>query len=185
MIPWVKNQFFTLYKRNLSFFFLLLTQSDPIYSIASRCHHCGRSKHAPQSQTRNAPERTNHPRDSRNQEPDSPPPPPQHTHVSAAPATHQQESKNRWGRWGGSGIAEGYRIRGRPWGWILRSPWESGGGEAEKRRDFWGEAASAPPAEASLGFRWKEGTESDWVFPFSLYIVGCGKVEISVVFEAD
>lgn len=73
MIPWVKNQFFTLYKRNLSFFFLLLTQSDPIYSIASRCHHCGRSKHAPQSQTRNAPERTNHPRDSRNQEPDSPP----------------------------------------------------------------------------------------------------------------
>ena len=78
MIPWVKNQFFTLYKRNLSFFFLLLTQSDPIYSIASRCHHCGRSKHAPQSQTRNAPERTTHPRDSRNQEPDSPPPPPPH-----------------------------------------------------------------------------------------------------------
>lgn len=184
MIPWVKNQFFTLYKRNLSFFFssshnpTQFTQSRAAVTIAG-------AQNTPHNRKQETPQKEPITLAIRETKNPIPPPPPQHTYVSAAPATHQQESKNRWGRWGGSGIAEGYRIRGRPWGWILRSPWESGGGEAEKRRDFWGEAASAPPAEASLGFRWKEGTESDWVFPFSLYIVGCGKVEISVVFEAD
>lgn len=79
MIPWVKNQFFTLYKRNLSFFF------SPPHTI--RPNLLNREPLSPLRALKTRPTIANKKRPRKNQSPSRfekprtrfPPPPPQHT----------------------------------------------------------------------------------------------------------